>query len=149
MANDLAITSVVVARVWVESFNYFQHDGLIRVDGAPIERRHVWNHLKPLSLIIAFEITNHADHHTDSFAAYHELAPDRRWAPIPGIFLCFFSALIPPPWRRAIIMPALKRWDNEQASEAEPGLAREQNRAAGWPNWFDERPARSAQLATA
>jgi p-cymene monooxygenase len=148
-ANALAITAVVVARLWVESFNYFQHYGLIRVEGAPIERRHVWNHLKPLSRIMGFEITNHADHHTDSFAAYHELVPDRLWVPMPSVFLCFFSALIPPLWHRAIIMPALKRWDNELASEAERMLAREQNRAAGWPDWFDEKAPRSAQLATA
>ena len=71
--------SKVIARFWIESFNYFQHYGLARVEGTAISRRHVWNHLKPLSRILGFEITNHADHHTDTFAAFHQLVPDRRW----------------------------------------------------------------------
>jgi hypothetical protein len=137
-ANALALGGMVVARFWIESFNYFQHYGLVRIRGGAIARRHVWNHLKPLSRIMGFEITNHADHHTDSFAAYYQLVPDRQWIPMPSVFVCFFAALIPPLWHRMIIMPALKRWDNELASPEERQLAREQNRKAGWPNWFDE-----------
>jgi hypothetical protein len=137
-ANAVALAGMVGARFWVESFNYFQHYGLVRLEGAPIARRHVWNHLKPLSRIMGFEITNHADHHTNSFAAFHELVPDRKWIPMPSVFVCFFMALIPPIWHGMIIKPALKRWDNEMATPEERAIAREQNKAAGWPNWFDE-----------
>ena len=133
---------MVGARFWVESFNYFQHYGLIRLDGTPIARRHVWNHLKPLSRTLGFEITNHADHHTNSYASFHELKPDLQWIPMPSVFVCFFSALIPPLWHEKVIKPALKRWDNEMATPEERALAREQNRKAGWPDWFDsEAPA--------
>ncbi len=135
-AVGVALAGMVGARFWVESFNYFQHYGLIRLDGAPIARRHVWNHFKPLSRILGFEITNHADHHTNSYAAYHELKPDLQWIPMPSVFVCFFSALIPPLWHEKVIKPALKRWDNEMASPEELVLAREQNRKAGWPDWF-------------
>ena len=142
-AVAVAFTGMVVARFWVESFNYFQHYGLTRtVDGA-ISRRHVWNHLKPLSRLMGYEITNHADHHTDSFAKFHQLVPDRQWIPMPSVFVCFFSALIPPLWHNAVIKPALKRWDNEMATPQERELARAQNRAANWPDWFDE-PGRAA-----
>lgn len=137
-ANVVVLAGMVGARFWVESFNYFQHYGLIRIEGTPIHRRHVWNHLKPLSRILGFEITNHADHHTNSYAAFHELKPDTQWIPMPSVFVCFFSALIPPLWHKLVIMPALKRWDNELASPEERQLAREQNRRAGWPDWFDE-----------
>ena len=147
-ANAVALTAMVIARFWVESFNYFQHYGLVRLHGAPIARRHVWNHLRPLSRVMGFEITNHADHHTDSFAKFHQLVPDRQWIPMPSVFLCFFSALIPPVWHNAIIKPALKRWDNELATPEEREIARAQNRAAGWPEWFDERPA-EPRFATA
>jgi p-cymene methyl-monooxygenase len=138
IANAVVLAGMVGARFWIESFNYFQHYGLIRVHGGPIDRRHVWNHLKPLSRVLGFEITNHADHHTNSFAAFHELRPDTRWIPMPSVFVCFFSALIPPLWHNLIIKPALRRWDNELASPEERMLAREQNRRAGWPDWFDE-----------
>jgi p-cymene methyl-monooxygenase len=137
----LVLAGMVGARFWVESFNYFQHYGLIRLPGGAISRRHVWNHLKPLSRIMGFEITNHADHHTDSFAQFHQLRPDRQWIPMPSVFVCFFSALIPPLWHNAIIKPALKRWDNEMATPEERELAKAQNKAAGWPDWFDETPA--------
>ncbi len=143
----LALTGMIVARFWVESFNYFQHYGLIRLPGGAIARRHVWNHLKPFSRILSFEITNHADHHTNSFASFHELVPDRQWIPMPSVFLCFFSALIPPLWHNAIIKPALKRWDNELATPEERELARTQNREAGWPDWFGEEQGRIAVAA--
>ena len=146
-AVAVALAAMVIARFWVESFNYFQHYGLVRTPGAPIARRHVWNHLKPLSRLMGFEITNHADHHTNSFAKFHQLVPDRQWVPMPSVFLCFFSALIPPLWHNLIIKPALKRWDNELATPQERELARAQNRTAGWPDWFDEMPARPAAVA--
>ncbi|MDP3675356.1 MAG: alkane 1-monooxygenase [Novosphingobium sp.] len=147
-AVAVALTGMVAARFWVESFNYFQHYGLIRLDGAPIARRHVWNHLKPLSRTLGFEITNHADHHTNSYASFHQLKPDTQWIPMPSVFVCFFSALIPPLWHDRIIKPALRRWDNEMASPEERALAREQNRRAGWPDWF-ESDARSGARAAA
>lgn len=142
-AVAVALAAMVIARFWVESFNYFQHYGLVRIPGAPIARRHVWNHLKPLSRLMGFEITNHADHHTNSFAKFHQLVPDRQWVPMPSVFLCFFSALIPPLWHNWIIKPALRRWDNELATPQERELARAQNRVAGWPNWFDDTPSGS------
>ena len=148
-AVGVALGGMIIARFWVESFNYFQHYGLARVEGAAISRRHVWNHLKPLSRIMGFEITNHADHHTDSFAAFHQLVPDRQWIPMPSVFVCFFAALIPPLWHNIVIKPALKRWDNEMATPAEREMARAQNRAAGWPDWFNETRAAPAVTALA
>jgi p-cymene methyl-monooxygenase len=147
VAVAVALTGMIVARCWVESFNYFQHYGLIRLDGAPIARRHVWNHLKPISRVLGFEITNHADHHTNSYAAFHELKPDTQWIPMPSVFVCFLSALIPPLWHEQVIKPALRRWDNEMASPEERELAREQNRKAGWPDWFEDAPREAALAA--
>lgn len=148
-AVAVVLGGMIGARFWIESFNYFQHYGLIRTHNGAINRRHVWNHLKPLSRIFGFEITNHADHHTNSFAAYHELKPDTKWIPMPSVFICFFSALIPPLWHNLIIKPALKRWDNELASPEERALAREQNRAAGWPDWFDDEDNQGATATAA
>lgn len=149
VAVAVVLAGMVGARFWVESFNYFQHYGLIRTHDGAIDRRHVWNHLKPFSRILGFEITNHADHHTNSFAAFHELKPDTKWIPMPSVFVCFFSALIPPVWHNLIIKPALKRWDNELASPAELAIAREQNRKAGWPDWFEDKTPQAGAAASA
>jgi p-cymene monooxygenase len=133
-----ALSAMILARVWAESFNYFQHYGLIRTPGSPIARRHVWNHLSPLSRIMGFEITNHADHHMDSFKSYYELKPDANAVPMPSVFVCFAAALVPPLWEGLIAEPALKQWDLNVATAEERKLAREQNLAAGWPDWFAE-----------
>jgi len=136
-----ALAAMLVARLWVESFNYFQHYGQVRVVGAPIEKRHVWNHLKPMSRLAAFEITNHADHHLNSYQAYYQLTPHRESIRMPSVFVCFFAALIPPIWFHWIIKPALKRWDLEFANADERKLAAEQNRRAGWEDWLSRRAA--------
>ncbi|RUT76925.1 alkane 1-monooxygenase [Marinobacter sp. NP-6] len=136
-ANALSLAAMTVARFWIETFNYFQHYGQVRVPGTPIEKRHVWNHLAPLSRIMTFEITNHADHHLNSFQPYYALVPDQNAIRLPNVFVCFWAALIPPVWYNFIIKPALEKWDNEFASSEERELARAQNEKAGWPDWFD------------
>ena len=75
IANALALWAQVTARAWVESFNYFQHYGLIRVEGAKIGNRHVWNHMSELSRIVSFGITAYASVKTDR--------PVRSWS-CPG-----------------------------------------------------------------
>jgi alkane 1-monooxygenase/p-cymene monooxygenase len=142
------LAGMVIARFWVECFNYFQHYGLVRVEGSPIARRHVWNHFGWFTRRMGWEITNHADHHLDSYLPYYKLVPDMAAVPMPNVFVCFLAALIPPVWHEVIIKPALKRWDLEFATAEERKLAREQNLAAGWPDWFDETPS-SAGLAPA
>jgi p-cymene monooxygenase len=131
-----SLGAMVIARLWIESFNYFQHYGQVRVPGTPIEKRHVWNHFGTLSRLVAFEITNHADHHLNSYLAYYQLKPHRESVRMPSVFVCFFAALVPPLWFRWIIKPALKRWDLEFANADERQLAAEQNRRAGWEDWF-------------
>jgi p-cymene monooxygenase len=148
-AVALALTAMVIARFWVETFNYFQHYGQVRVAGTPIEKRHVWNHFGCLSRLLAFEITNHADHHLNSYQAYYALVPHKDSIRMPNVFACFLAALIPPIWFRWIIKPALKKWDLQYANAAERQLAAEQNRRAGWEDWFNEngearRPTTSA-----
>ena len=140
-AVAVVVVGMIVARGWVESFNYFQHYGIVRVEGKPIEKHHLWNHLHPLTRLAGLEITNHADHHLDSFIPYYGLKPHREAILMPSVFVCFLTALIPPIWHNMIIKPALKRWDNEWASPEERELARAQNEAAGWPDWIESKSA--------
>lgn len=141
------LTAMLIGRIWAESFNYFQHYGLIRVPGAPIQKRHVWNHLHPLSRIFGWEIVNHADHHLDAYKPYYVLVPDTKAVKMPSVFICFATALVPPVWTNLVAKPALKEWDLTQASPEERRIAREKNRAAGWPDWFGEAAGRPASIA--
>lgn len=133
----MVLAGMILARFWVESFNYFQHYGVCRVEGAPIQRHHLWNHLHPITRLAAFEITNHADHHINSYQPFWELVPHRESIEMPNVFLCFLLALVPPLWQR-VAQPALKRWDQEWASPAELEIAKKMNLDAGWPDWFDD-----------
>lgn len=134
----LILVSMLIARAWGESFNYFQHYGLLRVPGTRIANRHSWNHMHPISRIMSWEITNHVDHHLNPYKPFYALVPDHDLIKLPSVFVCFLSALIPPVWHRFVIMPALKEWDLRMATPAEQALAREANRRAGWPDWLGE-----------
>jgi hypothetical protein len=147
-ANLCGLAGQLIARMWVESFNYFQHYGVIRVKGAPIGRRHLWNHLGWFSRTMAFEITNHADHHLNSYQVFYKLVPHKEAIVMPSVFVCFLSALIPPLWHEAIIKPALKRWDAEFATAEERAIARKQNQAAGWPDWQSDPATEFGKAAT-
>lgn len=149
-AIAVTLGAMLLTRVWAESFNYFQHYGLVRVPGSTIGRRHLWNHLRWFSRVLSFDITNHADHHLNSYQRYYQLVPHRDSIPMPSLFLCFFTSLIPPIWHELIAKPALKRWDLEYATPEEQALAREANRKAGWEDWLaDHDPAaRPASMAT-
>ena len=142
------VLAMMMAKVLTESFSYFQHYGQVRVPGTSIGRRHVWNHLGVATRLLGFELTNHADHHLNSYQPYYKLVPHKEGIEMPGVFVCFLAALIPPVWENLIIKPALKRWDMEYATPGERKLAREQNLAAGWEDWFESADSWPTQGAT-
>jgi len=141
------LTVALFGRVWLEAFNYLQHVGLIRVEGQPVGKRHVWNHLSPLTRIAAYEITNHCDHHQDAYIPYFRMKPDPSGPQMPSGFVCFFAAAVPPIWTRFVLQPRLRHWDLHYATPAERALAREANRRAGWPDWLADAPAPSGVAA--
>ena len=148
VAVACALAAMTLARFWIETFNYFQHYGQVRLPGTPIEKRHVWNHLNPLGRLLAFEITNHADHHLNSYQSFYSLVPHKEAVRMPSVFVCFLAALVPPLWFSWIIKPALKEWDLKWANAEERALAAEQNRKAGWEDWFSaEQPNRNTPFA--
>ncbi|MAA73359.1 MAG: xylene monooxygenase [Salinisphaeraceae bacterium] len=147
-AASIALMGIAIAKLVVEAFNYYQHYGLVRVPGTPYDRRHLWNHLSPVTRAVAVEITNHSDHHMDSYKPFYRLRPDLQGPQMPSIFLCFMLGLFPPLWYRYVAMPRLKAWDQHYATPDERALAREANARAGWPDWFDEIQADDGRLAS-
>ena len=111
----VAFFAMFFSRMLVEAFNYYQHYGLVRVEGKKYDSQHIWNHLKPISRTISFEITNHNDHHMDSYSPYHELKPKLDGPQMPSLFLCFLTGLFPPIWFNYIAKPRLKDWDFNHA----------------------------------
>lgn len=131
---------LAATKIFLEGFNYFQHYGLVRVEGAPVQKHHAWNHMGMISRPLGLEITNHINHHLDGYTRYYDLKPEPNAPQAPSLFICYLCSLIPPLWFRLIIQPLLKDWDQRYASPAERKLAMQENARAGWPQWLDEAP---------
>ena len=130
----LMLMSVSLLGLFIlEIFSYLQHYGLVRVPGSPIEKRHSWNHLTPISRALTFEITAHSHHHIDPELPYYELPPVTDAPQMPSAITCFVAALIPPLWHHYIGRPKIQMWDEHFANAAELELAAEANLRAGWP----------------
>ena len=145
MATTIALIGIVIAKILVEAFNYYQHYGLVRSENESYDRRHLWNHLQPAARSVAFEITNHSDHHMDTFKPFYKLSPDTDGPQMPSIFLCFMAGLIPPLWFRYIAMPKLKQWDQQYATPEEKRLAMKANEQANWPKWLEDQASLESQ----
>lgn len=129
--------TAILGLIFWANYNYCQHYGIVRAVGTPLEIRHSWNHLGPISRAISYEITAHSDHHLDPDKPFYQLPAMDKAPQMPGIMLCFLATLIPPLWDRLIAMPRLRAWDLRYANQAERALAKAQNIAAGWPVWQD------------
>lgn len=140
----ICLGAQLVGRWFIEAINYVQHYGLIRVEGKPVGRRHVWNHLRWISRAATFEITNHADHHINSYQPFYKTVPHQEGIPTPSVFLCFIVMLVPPLWHRVFFRSHLKKWDEEYANDEEREIARRANANSGLPNWFSTRSVGSA-----
>lgn len=129
----IAVASMLIAKGLVEAFNYFQHYGLVRVPGAPVEKRHAWNHLGSVVRPLGVEITNHINHHLDGRTPFYALKPEPEAPQMPSLFLCFLSGILAPPlWFSLIAKPRLAAWDRQFATDSERDLALAANQRAGW-----------------
>lgn len=130
--SALAVLATSLAGFFIVTiFSYVQHYGLIRVSGTPIEKRHAWNHTRPLSRVLTFEIVTHSMHHIDPSVPYWKL-PAYRDAPLVGSAISYFLlSLVPPLWHR-VMRRHLEHWDTHFASPAERALAAQANHRAGW-----------------
>lgn len=137
MVAVVVLTAMVMAKALVEAFNYFQHYGLVRVDGGPILKHHAWNHLGRIVRPLGCEITNHIHHHLDGYKRFYDLPPEPTAPQMPSLFLCFAVGLIPPLWFALIAKPRLKDWDERFATPDERKIAMAANARAGWPQWVE------------
>jgi toluene methyl-monooxygenase len=136
VAAAVCVGAMLMGKALVEGFNYFQHYGLLRVEGAPVQLHHAWNHLGPVVRPLGVEITNHIHHHLDSYRRFYELPPEPRAPQMPSLFLCFLLGLVPPLWFALVAKPRLRDWDRRFATPAErarrmAALARRRLRRSG------------------
>jgi alkane 1-monooxygenase len=118
-----ALGAFLVASMWnkflLETLNYLEHYGLVRVPGEPIAPRHAWDSLSSFSHAALFELPWHADHHSRAGAKYPTLtaSPDAPILPF-GYLAGLPLVWLPPLWER-LIKRGLAEWDQNKASPEE------------------------------
>jgi fatty acid desaturase len=122
------LAAAVFGRIVHEMVNYVQHYGLVRADGASIEKRHAWDCCRLISNALHYNLPRHADHHMFASKPFWELDVTTDSPRLPrGYQTMSLIALYPSAWHRAID-PLLADWDRGLANEVERSLVRER----GW-----------------
>jgi len=122
---------VFIAKQVLEIANYFEHYGLIREEGKPVEPRHSWNSNHWMSSNVMFSLARHSHHHAEAEWPYWQLRayPDAPVLPL-GYVTMILIALFPPLFK-SIMTPALNAWDRKHASPGELKLAAQANNDSG------------------
>ncbi len=137
MAAGISFAAMLMGNFFMEGLNYMQHYGLIRADDEEVQVQHAWNHLGAVVRPLGCEITNHINHHLDSYTRFDHLEPVPDAPQMPSLFICFLCGLVPPIWFRYIAKPRLRHWDLHFATQKERALARQDNQKAGWEDWLE------------
>lgn len=120
----------LVGKVHLETINYIEHYGLVRVPGEKVAARHSWDCYRLVSSALLYNLTRHADHHLDAQKPYWTLEPRNDAPLLPyGYMTMMLIAFIPPLWHK-LMAPRLAHWDRDFASAGEQALVHS-NTAAG------------------
>lgn len=110
----------LTAVILLESVNYIEHYGLVRMPLSTgrievVRPKHSWNASNPVSSALLFNLPRHSDHHAYAFKKYYEL-DDRQDAPqLPtGYAAMILLAWVPPIFFR-VMNPRVKQANTEVA----------------------------------
>ena len=124
--------AIVVAKLLLESLNYFSHYGIVREKGKPIAVRHTFSDLSWMSNIIMYNLGRHGHHHTEP-VPYHKCKAyaDMPMSPYSYITMGLISMV--PPLFFKLMIPVVKEWDSKYATPGERALAQKANAESGIP----------------
>ncbi|MGQ0484027.1 MAG: alkane 1-monooxygenase [Hyphomicrobiales bacterium] len=116
------LAAAAIGKAYLESTNYIEHYGLVRVPGRRVEARHSWDSYRNLTNSFLYNLPRHSDHHLNAQKTFWDLKtlPDAPQLPY-GYQGMILLALIP---RRffATMQPLLRAWDETMASDEEKKL---------------------------
>jgi len=116
----LYFLSVVWAKTLLETVNYLEHYGLVRVPGTPIEPKHSWNSNHKVSSYMLYNLTRHSAHHEKGTLPFWELDPYEKAPMLPyGYLTMVYYILIFPKQYRKLMVRHLAHWDSHYASPDE------------------------------
>ncbi len=109
-----------ISKFLLESINYIEHYGLVRVPGQPVRPAHSWNSNHYLSSIYLCNVTRHSAHHEKSNLKYWELQPYKNAPKTPfGYLSVLYLTIFFPYLYRRIMKKKLKDWDLHFANREE------------------------------
>ncbi|KGM41495.1 hypothetical protein JY96_19415 [Aquabacterium sp. NJ1] len=120
-----------VGKQYLEITNYFEHYGLIRVPGEPVQPRHSWNSNHWGSTNVLWSLARHSHHHAEGEAPYWTLHAYPNAPMLPNGYLGMLLIALVPPLFKKFMTPALNEWDEKHASPAERKLAQQVSRESG------------------
>ena len=120
-----------VGKQYLEITNYFEHYGLVRVPGEPVQPRHSWNSNHWASTNVLFSLARHSHHHAEGEAPYWTLYAYPNAPMLPNGYLSMLLIALVPPLFKKIMTPALNEWDDRHASQAERRLAQQASLKSG------------------
>ena len=113
----------VLAKCFLETINYIEHYGLVRVPGEAVMPRHSWNSNHVMSSILLYNLNRHSAHHEKTNLRYWELNsyPDAPTLPY-GYLHCLYIAYFLPLIFKKMMKPKLEDWGDNFASDEEKQL---------------------------
>ena len=120
-----------VGKQYLEITNYFEHYGLVRVPGEPVQPRHSWNSNHWGSTNVLYSLARHSHHHAEGEAPYWTLYAYPNAPMLPGGYLAMLLVALVPPLFKSMMVPALNEWDEKHATPAERKLAQKASLNSG------------------
>lgn len=122
----------LIGKLFLESVNYVEHYGLIRVHGTRIEPRHSWNCNRFVSNLMLFNLPRHSHHHQFASKPFWQLENLDGTPTMPhGYLTMLIIALVPPIWN-AKVEPLLHHWESELATDEEREIMQAERLEFGW-----------------
>lgn len=124
--------AILVAKLLLESLNYFSHYGIVREKGKLIEVRHTFSDLYWMSNAIMYNLGRHGHHHYEP-VPYHgcKAYADMPMTPYSYITMGLISMV--PPLFFKVMVPVVKEWDSKYATPGERAIAQKANAESGLP----------------
>ena len=110
----------ILAKSLLETINYSEHYGLVRLKGEPVCTRHSWNSNHAMSGVMLCNVNRHSSHHHSSNLKFWELdtLPEAPMLP-HGYLAMLYIAIFLPFFYHRIMAKKLKDWDINYASDEE------------------------------
>ena len=109
-----------LAKALLETINYSEHYGIVRLKGKPVCRRHSWNSNHVMSGVMLCNVNRHSSHHHSSNLKFWELdtLPEAPMLPHGYLAMLYIAIFLPFLYHR-MMAEKLKDWELNYASDEE------------------------------